>query len=249
MRRNNLANPLQLQAGMRLTIPGSTISANLATANPAPAIAETTPTGNQNTTAYIEHVISRNDTLFRIAQNNGITLQALLDINGFPAGFDAVKIGQKIKIPIVGNPAPSTDNPGTRSIAAMQREPARTELRTANPALRWPIPTNEVLYMNNNLGVFVSGQRSVSVKSLTGGTVVYASAWRGYGNVAVVETEDGYRYLYGACDALSVRKGDIIEPGTELGKLGIYPASGRPELVFIVTQNGKSVDPAKAPRF
>jgi septal ring factor EnvC (AmiA/AmiB activator) len=46
-----------------------------------------------------------------------------------------------------------------------------------------------------------------------------------------------------------VRKGDSIEPGAELGKLGIYPASGKPELVFIVSKNGSPVDPAKAPRY
>jgi septal ring factor EnvC (AmiA/AmiB activator) len=102
--------------------------------------------------------------------------------------------------------------------------------------------------MNSNAGVLVSGKESESIKSLTRGTVVYASPWRGYGNVAVVET-GGYRYLYGSCETLSVRKGDSIEPGTELGKLGIYPASGKPDLVFIVSQNGSPVDPAKAPRF
>jgi septal ring factor EnvC (AmiA/AmiB activator) len=65
----------------------------------------------------------------------------------------------------------------------------------------------------------------------------------------VVESANGYRYVYGACTTLSVKKGDKIEPGTELGKLGIYPASGKPELVLIVSQNGSPIDPAKAPRF
>jgi septal ring factor EnvC (AmiA/AmiB activator) len=103
--------------------------------------------------------------------------------------------------------------------------------------------------MSSNTGVLVSGKESESIKSLTGGLVVHASPWRGYGHVAVIETDEGYRYLYGSCETLSVRKGDIIEPGTELGKLGIYPASGKPDLVLIVSQNGSPVDPAKAPRF
>jgi septal ring factor EnvC (AmiA/AmiB activator) len=114
--------------------------------------------------------------------------------------------------------------------------------------LRWPVAAKEIFYMNNNMGVLVSGQESESIKSLTRGTVVYASPWRGYGNVAVVEADKGYRYLYGACNTLSVKKGDRIEPGTELGKLGIYPASGKPELVLIVSLNGSPIDPAKAPR-
>ena len=97
--------------------------------------------------------------------------------------------------------------------------------------------------------MLISGRESESIKSLSGGTVVHASPWRGYGNVAIVETEGGYRYVYGSCGTLSVKKGDNIEPGTELGKLGIYSVSGKPDLVFMVLRNGIPVDPAKAPRF
>jgi septal ring factor EnvC (AmiA/AmiB activator) len=133
------------------------------------------------------------------------------------------------------------------SWAALER-PANAKPIPKNPAIRWPVSAKEIFYMNGNIGALVSGEESESVKSLTKGTVVHASPWRGYGNVAIIEAEGGYRYLYGACKTLSVRKGDAIEPGTELGKLGIYPASGKPELVFIVSHNGSPVDPVKAPR-
>jgi septal ring factor EnvC (AmiA/AmiB activator) len=103
--------------------------------------------------------------------------------------------------------------------------------------------------MNGKIpGVFVSGARSESIKSLTRGTVIAAGPYRGYGNIALVETDGGYVYLYGACETLSVKQGDRVGPGTELGKLGIYPASGKPELVFAVYQNDSPIDPARAPR-
>jgi murein DD-endopeptidase MepM/ murein hydrolase activator NlpD len=133
------------------------------------------------------------------------------------------------------------------SWAALER-PSNARPIPKNPSIRWPVSAKEIFYMNGNIGALVSGEESESVKSLTKGTVVHASPWRGYGNVAIIEADGGYRYLYGACKTLSVRKGDAIEPGTELGKLGIYPASNKPELVFIVTQNGSPVDPVKAPR-
>jgi hypothetical protein len=150
-------------------------------------------------------------------------------------------IGEKIKIP---NPASTV----VTNVVVSPRPPAGTSVRV-DSSVRWPIAAKEILYMSNNAGVLVSGMEFESIKSLTGGTVVHASPWRGYGNVAVIEAAGGYRYLYGACETLSVRKGDSIEPGTELGKLGIYPASGKPDLVFMVSQNGSPVDPAKAPRF
>jgi lipoprotein NlpD len=244
MRYNNIADSSKLQMGMRLVIPSRTNSPrtdsprieNPRIENPPTAIA--TPV---NPVFYF-HTVSKNETLYSIARSRGVTLQALRDINGFPKNY-VLKIGEKIKIPGLG-PAPAVGAGKTPPKPNVQ-----TTAKTADPSIRWPVAAKEVLYMSSNTGVLVSGRESESIKSLTGGVVVHASPWRGYGNVAVVETNEGYRYLYGSCETLSVRKGDNIEPGTELGKLGIYPASGKPDLVLIVSHNGSPVDPAKAPRF
>ena len=222
MRYNKIADASKLQAGMRLAIPPK--------ASSSPAVSNSPPV---TSAAYSTYTVSKSDTLYSIARSKGVTLQALRDINGFSKNY-VLKAGERIKIPAsTANTAPA----------------AKTTARKADTSIRWPVAAREVSYMSSNSGVLVAGRMSESIKSLTGGTVVHASPWRGYGNVAVVETEGGYRYLYGSCESLSVRKGDIIEPGTELGKLGIYPASGKPELVLIVSHNGSPVDPAKAPRY
>ena len=247
MRYNNIADASKLQAGMRLAIPSAPINGLAA----APLV-------------YTEYTVSHNDTLYSIARSRGVTLQALRDVNGFSKNY-VLKAGEKIKIPMPSVPAmnikpaqpvqpvpvvqPAQPVPLIQPVRPVQNTHPRAPQKAADPSLRWPVASKEILYMNNNMGVLVSGREAESIKSLTRGTVVYASPWRGYGNVAVIESDGGYQYLYGACSALSVRKGDRIEPGTELGKLGIYPASGKPELVLIVSQNGLPVDPAKAPRF
>ncbi|MDR0455529.1 MAG: M23 family metallopeptidase [Treponema sp.] len=227
MRHNNIADSSKLQMGMRLAIPSRTNSPPAVIAAPA-------------TPVFFLYTVSKNDTLYSIARSRGVTLQALRDINGFSKSY-VLKTGEKIKIP--GHP------PAAAGGKTSPKSSAHNTAKTADPSIRWPVMAKEVLYMSSNTGVLVSGRESESIKSLTGGVVVHASPWRGYGNVAVIETDEGYRYLYGSCETLSVRKGDNIEPGTELGKLGIYPASGKPDLVLIVSHNGSPVDPAKAPRF
>jgi len=227
MRYNKIADASKLQAGMRLAIPPKAGSIPAVSAPPA----------------YSTYTVSKSDTLYSIARAQGVTLQALRDMNGFPKNY-VLKAGEKIKIPASGA-APKAATP-VRTTTDSQ---TKSNVKKANPSIRWPVAAKEVIYMSSNSGVLVTGRMSESIKSLTGGIVVHASPWRGYGNVAVVETEGGYRYLYGSCETLSVRKGDSIEPGTELGKLGIYPASGKPDLVLIVSQNGSPVDPAKAPRY
>ena len=230
MRANGITDASRIQAGMRLTIPSKAPAA-------APAVPVHPPVGGQSS----EYIVQQNDTLYSIARIRGITLQALRDINGFSKDY-VIKTGQKIKIPGASAPAASIARP-------VRPEPPEAKPRTASPSIRWPVTAKEILYMTGKLsGVLVTGERSESIKSLTRGTVITAGPYRGYGNIAIIEAEGGYLYFYGSCESLSVRQGDRIEPGTELGKLGIYPASGKPDLVFMVYQNDSPVDPAKAPR-
>ena len=230
MRRNGISDPSKIQIGMRLIIPSAGVSAS-------PAAAASTS----------EYTVSPNETLYSIARSRGVTLQALRDINGFSKDY-VLKAGEKIKIPGT-TPVPGAIRMTANTPPASRNEPVQAGTKKASLSVKWPVATKEVLYMNGKLpGVLVSGEKSESIKSLTRGTVIAAGPYRGYGNIAIVEAEGGYLYLYGACETLSVKQGDRIGPGTELGKLGIYPASGKPELVFMVYRNDSPVDPAKAPR-
>ncbi|MCL2192005.1 MAG: M23 family metallopeptidase [Treponema sp.] len=195
--------------------------------------------------AQSHHTVSPGETLFSIARSRGVTIQALRDANGFSQDR-VLRAGERIRIPLSTLPPAVAVNPAT----SVPLAPARiTTGRRADPSLRWPIQATEVVYMSGNSGgVLILGRESDSVRSISRGTVVYAGPWRGYGNVVIVESAGGFRFLYGAKESLSVRIGDVVEPGTEVGKLGIHPASGRPELVFIVSRNGIPVDPATAPR-
>ena len=229
MRYNGLADPSMLRVGMKLVIPVE-------------------PSKVAAVAGGIEYTVLPNDTLFSIARKYSVTLQALRDINKLPSNH-VLKVGERIRIPQTASntaPVPSptvASPPDIRLTALPPGKPVKVDA-----SIRWPIAAKQIVYMNNNNGVLVSGVESESIKSLTSGTVIYAGPWRGYGNVAVVESGKGYQYLYGACETLSVRKGDVVESGAELGKLGVYPASRKPELVLIVLRNGSPVDPVKAPR-
>lgn len=220
MRRNGLTDPGQLRLGMRQFIPA-------APPLPAPPAA-----------ARSEHTVSPGETLFGIARGNGVTLQALREINGFSAAH-VLRAGERILIPF----------PAVAVLPGPQVNPRPPTETVAPQAPRWPIQAIDVANMRgNSRGVLILGRESESVRSISRGTVVYAGPWRGYGNVVIVESAGGFRFLYGANESLSVRTGDSVEPGTEIGKLGIHPATGRPELVFAVSRHGLPVDPRTAPR-
>lgn len=229
MRFNGITDALRLQIGQRVKIPG--------TAAPG----------------FIEYRVVKGDTLYSIARRYEITLQSLLTANSLENNY-LLKEGDILRIPkteAAGTAAPAAVSPppssseGTTTVT----DPRSTVVRTVDGSLRWPVDAKEVVYMTGKLyGVVLLGEKSESVKSLIQGTVVSAGPYRGFGKVVIVQVSGGYLYVYGGCESLSVKEGDRIAPGTELGKLGIDAVSEKPQLFFLVYRSNAPIDPAKAPR-
>lgn len=58
------------------------------------------------------------------------------------------------------------------------------------------------------------------ITSLTGGKVLYASTYSGYGNTVDLEVKPGKVLRFAHLDGFLVKKGDVIKPGTKIGTLG-----------------------------
>jgi murein DD-endopeptidase MepM/ murein hydrolase activator NlpD len=249
MRYNDITDASRLQIGRRLRIPQ-------AAGAPAPAAGS----GSPAPAAYAEYLVVRNDTLYGIARRQGISLQELLRKNGFSRNH-VLREGERIRVPAArtagtgapaSGPAPAAGGtaPAAQTRTGQSAADVRpTAVRTVDASLRWPVEPKELAYMTGKLyGVVLVGERSESVKSLTQGTVVAAGPYRGFGRVAIVQAAGGYLYVYGGCESLSVKEGDRIGPGTEVGKLGTDAVSEKPQLFFLVYRNNSPIDPARAPR-
>jgi murein DD-endopeptidase MepM/ murein hydrolase activator NlpD len=230
MRYNSITDASKLQIGMRLRVPRETGGSE------AP----------EKTAVHTEYRAVKNDTLYSIARTNGISLETLRSINGFKADY-VLKTGDIVRIP--RSEAPRTTQAASRAVPAPPPLPRSTASRTVDTGLRWPVQPKESAYLTGKLfGVVLTGERTEAVKSLTQGKVVSAGPYRGFGKVAIVEVTGGYLYVYGGCESLSVKEGDRVGPGTELGKLGIDAVSEKPQLFFLVYRSNTPIDPAKAPR-
>jgi murein DD-endopeptidase MepM/ murein hydrolase activator NlpD len=184
-----------------------------------------------------EYRVVKGDTLYSIARRYNISLQELQNLNGFLSSH-IIKEGDRVRVPASGAAA------ATEGVKPAPATPARVD-----GSLRWPVRAKSLSYLTGKLyGVMVTGERAESVKSLTTGTVVSAGPYRGFGRVAIVQVSGGYLYVYGGCESLSVREGDKVAPGAELGKLGLDTKTEKPQLFFLVYRNSNPIDPAKAPR-
>jgi murein DD-endopeptidase MepM/ murein hydrolase activator NlpD len=75
---------------------------------------------------------------------------------------------------------------------------------------------------HNGLDLLVRNRNDLSVKSFTGGTVMFAGQSnpdinKSYGNMVQVQDENGMYHLYGHLNSINVKAGDVIKPGAVLG--------------------------------
>jgi murein DD-endopeptidase MepM/ murein hydrolase activator NlpD len=94
-------------------------------------------------------------------------------------------------------------------------------------------------------GVDLRAAYGTEVPAAGGGTVVFAGERGTYGNLVAVRDDQGVETRYAHLSATLVKEGDVIAPGTPVGRVGSSGRSAAPHLHFEVLVNGERVDPAR----
>ncbi len=116
----------------------------------------------------------------------------------------------------------------------VKQETRTTNLRVSPPVGGRPSRTERGYYINTACDSFF--------RSVSSGRVLYAGDdIRGMGWVVMVESEDGYVYVYAKAGSSLVRRGEEVKRGQALGKVG-RSGDGCGLLFEIRDQEGKPVD-------
>jgi murein DD-endopeptidase MepM/ murein hydrolase activator NlpD len=91
-------------------------------------------------------------------------------------------------------------------------------------------------------GVDLRTAYGTEVPAASGGTVVCAAKRGTYRNLVVVHDEQGVETRYAHLSTSLVREGDVIAPGTLVGRVGSSGRSAAPHLHFQVLVKGERVD-------
>ncbi|MDR1059474.1 MAG: LysM peptidoglycan-binding domain-containing protein [Treponema sp.] len=260
---NGIRDPGRILAGQRLRIPvegrdaevsGGFIEYRVTKGEAFYGIARrhgTTVEAIRRANNFSDAYVLKEGDLLRIPGPPGASGTAAAAVPGNGGAPPAETAGTAAGAAIAAPPAASAAAAGAGNAGKAPPPAAPRPVVTGkvDPSVRWPVNAKEVMYMTGKLyGVVLLGEQSESVKSLTQGTVVSAGPYRGFGRVAIVQVTGGYLYVYGGCESLSVKEGDRVAPGTELGKLGIDAVAVKPQLFFLVYRSNTPIDPAKAPR-
>jgi murein DD-endopeptidase MepM/ murein hydrolase activator NlpD len=151
------------------------------------------------------------------------------------AATPPLPLGASVALPLGGRSADTVDVPASVEL------PLSTPVTSAYGWRSDPF-TGEARF---HRGVDLRASYGTEVPAASGGTVVSAGERGTYGNLVVVRDGQGVETRYAHLSALLVKEGDVIAPGTPVGRVGSTGRSAAPHLHFEVLVNGERVDPTK----
>ena len=97
--------------------------------------------------------------------------------------------------------------------------------------------------VNFRSGINIKADRGEPVHAVFKGTTLYASWFKGYGNMIIIDHGDHYYTVYAHAEELFKKKGDPVGAGEVIATVGDSGSVEGPGLHFEVRYHGKPVDP------
>lgn len=196
--------------------------------------------------------VQRGDSYYGIARRFDVELADLLAMNDRTADT-ILREGDVLVLPSTAR----SSHAGEASETDDGRLEDRTDISdprdivldgTEDVSESWPLPGDRSPMSGKLPGVMIRGDLGDEVRSVASGRVRYTGTYSAFGRVVMVQSPEGYLYVYGGTDRVIVSVGDLVAPGALLGVLGRGPHSEDPALYFSVFKGNEPVSPEDAPR-
>ncbi|MEC8893495.1 MAG: peptidoglycan DD-metalloendopeptidase family protein [Candidatus Poribacteria bacterium] len=93
-------------------------------------------------------------------------------------------------------------------------------------------------------GIDIVSEYGSNVKAATGGVVTYSGQMGSYGNLVVIDHQNGFETRYAHNSRLKVKKGEKVHQGQTIALVGNTGRSNGTHLHFEIWKNGEAIDPA-----
>ncbi len=173
------------------------------------------------------------DTIASISSKFSVPFTSILDANDLSDAFIAV--GQELFIP----GATLSNYDLRKAIGELFIYPIRGRLTSRYGMRADPFTGSRTFHT----GIDLAAPTGTSIKASTDGRVSSAGWQNVYGNYVIVTHGGGYQTLYAHMNSISVKRGQYVNQGDEVGKVGNTGYSTGPHLHFSVYKNGKTVNP------
>jgi len=194
------------------------------------------------------YVVRPGDTLYQIAQKNGVDVATLTRLNGI-SDPSQLRVGQTLRLS-------GSSTPPAASTAPVPATPVPTPAAPAEPAtpskandanlISWGWPASGKILQGFNAttkGIDIEGKVGDPVLAAASGKVMYAgNGVRGLGNLILVGHSNGFITAYAHNQRLLVKTGQSVNKGTKIATVGQTDTSS-PRLHFEIRRSGTPVNP------
>lgn len=122
--------------------------------------------------------------------------------------------------------------------------------------LSWPVkgkiisffgPYRDAKFKVQNFqsGINIKAERGEPIRAISNGLTIYASWFKGFGNMMIVDHGNHYYTVYAHLEEVFKVKGDRVEKGEVIATVGDSGSLMGPALHFEVRHHGKPMDPLK----
>jgi lipoprotein NlpD len=188
--------------------------------------------------------VQRGDSYYGIARKFEVELSELLEANDRSAD-SVLRVGEVLVLPAGARSGDNSENANANGDISDSRDML---IDSGSDSLEWPITGDRAPVSGKLPGVLISGTVGDEVRSIASGRVRYTGPYSGFGRVVIVQSPEGYVYVYGGTESIVVNVGDLVVSGSLLGLLGRGTYSDNPTLYFSVWKGNVPVRPENAPR-
>ncbi|MFN8542927.1 MAG: LysM peptidoglycan-binding domain-containing M23 family metallopeptidase [Candidatus Binatia bacterium] len=194
--------------------------------------------------AGLRHRVRSGENLFRIGKAYGVAYQELARVNQL-ADPNRIEVGDVIVIPHATRELPVEVITPER---ARGDRPALRDLPSGPTPFVWPVagpiesgfgPRGD----GHHDGVDITCAEGTPVRAARAGRVIYSDSLRGYGNLVILDHDQGYATVYAHNKENRVRDGDTVRQGDVIALSGESGKTEAPNLHFEVRQDNIARNP------
>ncbi|MGQ9632473.1 MAG: peptidoglycan DD-metalloendopeptidase family protein [bacterium] len=185
----------------------------------------------------VYHTVKRGQTLWRIAKTYGVDMYEIMRENDKKDSL--IKEGERLFIPGATRVLPVMSYFSEDEMAGGPR--TQFILPVVSGTLTSPFGVREGVPHN---GWDIAAEEGADILAAADGKVVYSDDdMKGYGNMIILQHEDGYFTLYAHNRVNLVREGELVRQGQIIAKVGKTGEATGPHLHFEVRLGDKALDP------
>ena len=190
------------------------------------------------------YVVQKKDTLYKIARENGMTVEELKALNNLKS--DKLSVGQKIWL--VGKPRTLEEEEEEElklpsSSGTLKSEQINTKCIV--PADGYVSSEFGLRHGRPHKGIDIANKIGTPIYAAIDGVVLFAGRQNGYGNVVILEHPDFIMTVYAHNEINLVREGDNVVQGQQIATMGATGNATGSHLHFEYRVKGNAINPRK----